>query len=157
MKKLFVSMFVLSLFAITTLSAQRSQAANKRVLSNPYAVKKGNAYIAKGVKISKTDQRALLNLGKQVARNNNNYGKIPPESVNYLSATLNNSKAKREWWAIKNKDKWAFGGDLKVSKKMQGKIDAIMAKYTRGGSSHVTTTGIKPQRATRLSKASKRN
>ena len=69
-----------------------------------------------------------MNLGKQVARNNNNYGKISPESVNYLKVKLNNTAAKREWWAIKNKDKWAFGGDLKVSKKMQGKIDAIMAK-----------------------------
>ena len=148
MKKLFVSMFVLALFATTTVSAQQFQRTAKS-----HAIKEGNAYIAKGVKISKSDERALMSLGKQVARNNNNYGKISPKSVNYLSVKLNNTAAKREWWAIKNKDKWAFGGDIKVSKKMQGKIDTIMAKYTVRGSSVVAT----PVRSRRMSKATKRN
>ncbi|GEM_PF-4572025 len=149
MKKLIVSLFVLSLFAITTLSAQRSG-----IPANGYAVKKGNAYVAKGVKISKADERALLKIGKQVARDNNSYGKISPNNVRYLSAKLNNSKANREWWAIKNKDKWAFGGDIKMTAKMQGQIDAIMLKYTKRGSTVRPNTSVS---AVKASRAIKRN
>lgn len=124
MKKLFVSLFVLGLFAITTVSAQRSS-----VPANGVVIKQGNAYIVKGVKISDADQKALLRIGERVAKANNSYGQISTKRVKMLKVSLHNSPSTREWWAIKNKDKWAFGGDIKVNSRSQARIDRIMGKY----------------------------